>query len=219
MSSEDLENRERRKIEQVAREYRTRGYEVIVSPPSRALPPFLQGFRPDMLAKRADENVLVEVKTSKSLRGYHRLRELADRAKEFGNWRVELIVTNPRGHWWKEWDSDWLNAKEAEKRLALVRRLLRDGETEVALIALWTVLEPAVRRRLASEGKDADELTPMAAIKTLFSLGLVDRPTYDRLAESAELRNKAAHGYRIRKPGRFWIGDLLNIVDSLQMGD
>ena len=49
-----------RQVHEVAREYQTKGYEVIVEPKSTQLPQALARFRPDVVARKADEVVVVE---------------------------------------------------------------------------------------------------------------------------------------------------------------
>ena len=46
----------------VAESYRRRGYQVEIEPDDTGLPPFLLGFRPDLIARSASENVVIEVK-------------------------------------------------------------------------------------------------------------------------------------------------------------
>ncbi|MFB0506541.1 MAG: hypothetical protein ACETWT_07405 [Thermodesulfobacteriota bacterium] len=55
------------RIEAVAREYRKKGYDVTIEPSSHELPSFLQGFRPDIIARGENEIVIIEVKTQSTL--------------------------------------------------------------------------------------------------------------------------------------------------------
>ena len=61
--------RERRKIREVAREYRRAGYEVLVEPSGPQVPAFLGDYRPDLIAVGDRESVVIEVK---STRGFDR---------------------------------------------------------------------------------------------------------------------------------------------------
>ena len=48
-------------LDQVAQQYRDEGYEVVLEPRGDALPPFLDGFQPDLIARRGHEGVVAEV--------------------------------------------------------------------------------------------------------------------------------------------------------------
>lgn len=52
-----------------AREYERRGYTVLIEPQDLALPEFLRGLRPDLIAHNAEEWVVVEVRSQASLVG------------------------------------------------------------------------------------------------------------------------------------------------------
>ena len=63
------EVRERRKIREIARDYRRAGYRVVIDPSGSEIPPFLGGYRPDLVAIGDTESVIVKVK---STRGFDR---------------------------------------------------------------------------------------------------------------------------------------------------
>jgi REase_AHJR-like len=88
--------REHQRLLEVAREYRQRGYEVIIEPRSDQLPQFLASFRIDMLARGAEENVIVEVRTQESLSDAPELDAVAQALYDKPSWRFELVVTNPK---------------------------------------------------------------------------------------------------------------------------
>lgn len=51
-----------RRVQELTREYRDRGYEVTVEPGPGQLPGSLSQFRPDLVALKSDDSVVVEVK-------------------------------------------------------------------------------------------------------------------------------------------------------------
>lgn len=87
---------ERKRLHELAREYREKGYEVTVEPSKNALPNFLSDYQPDMIARNDEESVVVEVKSRSSLAHSEYLQSLADRIKEKAGWRFELVITNPK---------------------------------------------------------------------------------------------------------------------------
>jgi hypothetical protein len=62
-----LATREHQCLRELAREYRQRGYEVLIEPLPAQLPEFLVSFQVDILARSAEESVVVEVRTQESL--------------------------------------------------------------------------------------------------------------------------------------------------------
>ena len=50
----------------IAAEYRRKGYEVIEQPSTEQLPDFLSGYQPDLIVRKGDEAIIVEVKTRSS---------------------------------------------------------------------------------------------------------------------------------------------------------
>ena len=59
--------RGKKRQQAVAREYKKKGYEVVMEPGSSALPSFLAGFRPDLLARNENETVVIEIKPQETL--------------------------------------------------------------------------------------------------------------------------------------------------------
>lgn len=49
-------------VQAVSAEYRARGYDVEVEPGAAAVPEFLLGFKPDLVARRPGDNVIIEIK-------------------------------------------------------------------------------------------------------------------------------------------------------------
>ncbi len=60
-------NLERERLIKLAEEYRDKGYEILIHPNLEDLPDFLRNYRPDMIARREDEAVVIEVKSRSSL--------------------------------------------------------------------------------------------------------------------------------------------------------
>src|SRR4051794_33909561 len=83
-------------VREVAREYRKRGYEVLVGPSLDQLPTFLAPFRIDLLARNGEENVVIEVRTRASLTDTPELDAIAQILQDRPSWRFELVVRNPR---------------------------------------------------------------------------------------------------------------------------
>ena len=88
------------RLTRLAREYRQRGYQVILHPSSENLPQGLSDFSFDLIAKRngSDKVIAAVVRTRQTLalNGPHDLRRMTERIEQQPNWDLELIITNPR---------------------------------------------------------------------------------------------------------------------------
>jgi REase_AHJR-like len=83
---------ERQRVRALVEEYRSKGYEVIEMPSPEQLPDFLTGYRPDLLIRKGDETIVVEVKSRASLGKDPQIRELARLLSSKPNWNFELVV-------------------------------------------------------------------------------------------------------------------------------
>jgi hypothetical protein len=91
--SQTSQDRTRRRV---AASYRKDGYKVSVLPRPDALPPFLAGSAPDVIAERADDRVVVEIKQAGFLKGANDLVDLAQRVDAQAGWRLELVTFKGR---------------------------------------------------------------------------------------------------------------------------
>jgi hypothetical protein len=83
---------EEKTIRRVAASYRKAGYRVAAQPKSDSIPSFLLDCRPDLIAEREDDRVVIEIKAAGSLKGSNDLVELAKRVESEPGWRLELVT-------------------------------------------------------------------------------------------------------------------------------
>lgn len=76
----------------IAEDYRNEGFEVIEHPSEQQLPSFLSAYQPDLLIRKNDETVVVEVKTRASLAQQPYLGEMSELLRERPGWRFELVM-------------------------------------------------------------------------------------------------------------------------------
>jgi len=188
---------ERRRLLELAREYRTAGYEVIVAPEAGQLPDFVAPYYPDMIAWNQQETVVFAVKSQKTLAASPELPAIAEAVHGRTGWRFELVVTNPRER------ATFVTATEQLLSPAEIQRRLREADFlaeqeagEAAFLLAWSATEAvvrtlAVRERVAGE-KDAFEFI----VKNLFAHGILERSHYETLTEAVKVRNTLVHGYK-----------------------
>src|SRR4051812_2664686 len=91
MTQIELENA---KLELVAAEYRQKGYDVSIRPGSENVPQFLAPFQPDLIVTSANDNAVIEIKSSRDLTSGS-LTQLAAKVESKPGWRLELVLVNP----------------------------------------------------------------------------------------------------------------------------
>ncbi|MGH6906011.1 MAG: hypothetical protein ACREIR_25100 [Geminicoccaceae bacterium] len=185
-----------RRVEQIAQEYKDKGYEVLVEPEAPQLPGSLAGFRPDLVVRRGDDVVVIEVKSRASL-GDRRLQELAEAVRRQPGWRFELVLLRPEPG--PPGTTEW-TADDVADGLRQVETLLRSGHQTAAILLVWSAAEATLRllahgERLALDREDAPYL-----LKLLASRAVITREQHDLLWDILELRNAVAHGH---KPPQF----------------
>ena len=97
-----------RRRRQIASSYKKQGYRVLFPSGKDILPPFLGDCRPDFIAEKEGDHVIVEVKPSRGLKGANDLVELADRVAAEPGWRLELVTVRSEPDYEAFLTPDWL---------------------------------------------------------------------------------------------------------------
>ncbi|MFM8293842.1 MAG: hypothetical protein ACKN9E_04755, partial [Microcystaceae cyanobacterium] len=110
---------ERERLLQLAEEYRDKGYEISFHPNPEDLPDFLRNYRPDMVVRRGEEAVIIEVKSRRTLSSSSSqyLQNLAESVEQHPGWRFELVMTNPEDTVYSPHAENSLQQTEIETRL------------------------------------------------------------------------------------------------------
>jgi hypothetical protein len=180
-----------RRVKDVARRYRKQGYRVSVEPRADQLPAFLRGLKPDLVAEKDGDRVVVEVKTRPTLRGSNELVELSERVAREKGWRFELIVSNPAG------GTSFAKPVIAELISTSVARLdavSKAGFPDVAIVYLVSVAEAlardlGMRLQIPIEKEDFPAL-----LRELVYRGAIDHALFHGLEQLYSLRNAVLHG-------------------------
>lgn len=185
----------RHRLLEIGEKYRAWGYEVVIHPSERDLPAFLRGYRPDLLARRAGDHVLVDVKSSASRSQMSVYRDLTERIREHPGWRLDLIVSTPSDPAAEAPEYPLLGAESSRARLDDAERLLESGDAEAALLLAWAATEGYLRSLAAGEDAVLPRQGTGRLVKQLATLGAVSRSQFERLQEAMRPRNAVAHGF------------------------
>jgi len=181
----------------VADDYRRRGYEVEVEPSADAVPEFLRGLHPGLIARRPGDSVVVEVKVGTKTSVAERFREIAERVNKEPGWRFSLVFASP------DEPNQITEAEPAPRRLLEQRTqnaedLLSTGQNEAAFLLLWSALEGILRHLGERAQLPLANLPPSALMRELYSAGEISREQFEMLVGLFPLRNQLVHGFGSR---------------------
>jgi len=193
-------NREIEKAKEIAKEYLDKGFKVILEPKFSELPDDIKqlNFQPDLIVMSEGVNLIIEVKTSKSIKD-SKLLNIAEEIKTIDGWDFELIYTNPKyksEHSVHMGDSSYLDAKNNLKRAESF--LDTDASlnfSDAGLMLIWGAIEGILRANYDSYKKSDRIVAPKALIRDAVMLGILGREEQYILESAVSKRNNAVHGF------------------------
>ena len=176
---------------QAEEEYRNRGYEVSREHPLEILP----GFVADLVARKDDEVIVMEVATRASLALNPRINQLAQSLRDKPGWTFELLLVGEPERLAAPERVRLLGGQEIRQRIADAKRALDAGFCETAFILAWTALEATIQELTAEEDTPSADVTNSGHLldEAVF-LGVISREDYQQLTELLRYRNAVAHG-------------------------
>jgi REase_AHJR-like len=191
---------EHQKLQEIAAEYEARGYEVLVTPGPGQLPEFLADFQPDLIARKAEESIVVEVKVGTETAASERFRELAETIQRHPGWRFSLVVIDPRSDEVAPPTQSLLDRQAIVDRLAQADELLKTGATDAAFLLMWVSVEALLRHIATREGLPLERVPSSSLLKELFSLGILSRSELEQAQRALTVRNALVHGFATARP-------------------
>jgi hypothetical protein len=183
-------------IQSVAEQYRARGYEVVAQPKGQELPPFLEHFGPDLIARRRGESVVVEVKVGTQTSLVERYQHLAETIRSQPGWRFDLVVLRPGDGEAPGVEATLPTEDELADRLTKADEMQAAGSLSAAFITLWAVVEGALRLDAQRAGLPLERVIPTSAlVRELYSAGEIDAEDYEALLRLTATRNGVVHGF------------------------
>lgn len=209
-------NLERERLLQLAEDYRDKGYEIFFHPNPEDLPDFLRNYRPDMIVRRGDEAVIIEVTSRRSLNSSsgQYLQNLAQSVEQHSGWRFELVMTNPEDYVHSPQAENSLQPSEIETKLQVARQLVMQ-HPESAILYSWSLVEATLRLVAEHEGISLQRLDPLYLVKQLVTEGVISRPEYQLLMDAISLRNTIAHGFKTSQATQEFVSKLINLAEEL----
>ncbi|MBN3880198.1 MULTISPECIES: hypothetical protein [unclassified Nostoc] len=209
-------NLERERLLKLAEEYREKGYEVFFHPNPEDLPGFLNNYRPDMIVRRGEENVVIEVKSRSSLNSSSNqyLGNLAQAVEKHPGWRFELVMTNPEDTTYSLKAEASLQEHEIESQLQAARQLTTQ-HPELALLYCWSLVEATLRLIAQKEELSLQRFDPRYLVKELATEGVISKSEYQLLMNALPLRNSIAHGFKTTQVTQNTVFELIELTEQL----
>ena len=182
------ETQEAAVLESIVPELEAEGFEVITHPTRRRLPPFLQSYSPDAIARREDKNLAIEVlrKGAPSEKDLDRLRQLLAGHRDW-ELRVYWISSSNTPE-----PIEPASAKDIAKSIEMIEELRGESLLPPALLMAWATLEGLGRALLPDRFPRPQ--TPGRLVEVLAGEGYVTPSEADRLRQLAKARNQLIHG-------------------------
>lgn len=190
-----LEQLQRRKLDEIASEYRAKGYGVIVDPAVDDTPAFLREWRPDLIAVSDTDRVVVEVKAAPEIESDRTIR-IAEAVAANPPWRFELVTANPSAAPDVPVFGDLVPAERVKELFADAEMLVRQHHPEAAALVAWGAIEAVLRSRAIAAGLDLQRQSSSRLLTELYGSGAIDPALYKELLALMEFRNAVAHGFR-----------------------
>ncbi|NOK31716.1 hypothetical protein HMI49_00680 [Corallococcus exercitus] len=186
------------KVLALAADFKSKGYVVHVEPQPLELPFELLGYRPDLVAIKGDEGVVVEVKASTERLSIDRFREIAERIAEHKGWRFVLVTLDePTGVGSPAVLSQTPDWAGLQQRMKVVDDLVRQGLWEPAVLYLWSVIEAALRRRAEQVHIPVERFPATRLLDQLYSAGEISVKDFDGFRTVLHVKNQVAHGVMV----------------------
>lgn len=207
------EQLERERLLELAEEYRQKGYEVLLPPKPEELPDFLRDYRPDMIVRRGEEAIVIEVKSRTSIASAQYLQGLAQAVEEHPGWRVKLVMTNPEDATYSAKVEGSLQEHEIKTQLQVARDLAVH-HPESAILYAWSLAE-ATLRLLANQERFMQKPEPLRLLKQLATEGVISKAEYQSLMNAFPLRNAIAHGFKTTQLTQSSVLELIEVTEQL----
>jgi uncharacterized protein YutE (UPF0331/DUF86 family) len=192
-----LEQLQRKKLHEIASEYRAKGYSVTVQPSVDERPAFLSEWRPDLIAVSESDRVIVEVKAAPEIES-ERTIQLAEAVAANPPWRFELVTANPSAAPDVPAFGDLVPAERVRELFADAETLIREHHHEAAALVAWGAIEAVLRSRAIAAGLDLQRQSSSRLLTELYSTGAIHPALYNQLLVLMEFRNAVAHGFKPR---------------------
>lgn len=178
----------------IAKQYEADGYTVIRNPRQELIPFDLEGYIPDILATRGDENILIEVKTSRARVNTEKLFKISKIVQSYPGWKFSVVTVNEDDISEFKDPCSALDISKILQTLDLIEQNLKNSGISLFLIPqIWVCYISILSMFLMDEEVETSGLSDLSILNSAYSEGFID---YEELACSRDflnLRNFVCH--------------------------
>lgn len=183
------------RIQSTAQELLDNGYKISIKPPVCDLPFELGGYRPDLMATKDNEGIILEIKTSLNRLSVDRFQDIAERVATHHGWRFLLVTLDDTSEKILPLGGDELPSwQELNVHLVNLNTLIQNSLFEPAILFLWSILEAALRKRAIAQNIPISRFPTNQLLNHAFSSGEISMSEFDLFMSYLEVRNRIAHG-------------------------
>lgn len=209
--------RERLVLDRLRETYEQNGYEFFLEPSATLLPPFLKGYRPDAIALKGVEGVVIEVKFGNHPIKDQRLQALAAILRDRSEWSLKVYMEQQRPE--DRLSIDVPTVAQLENLISESEILAAEGHPRAAFLLARSGLEAVARARASEQGLAIGRpISPAGTVESLEMGGLINDETGRDLRKKAQLRNRVAHGDLTALVERSAVDGLIQCVRDLSAG-
>jgi hypothetical protein len=139
-------------LERLRAAYEKHGFSFVVEPGPETLPDFLGSYRPDAIAQKKGENVIIEIMRRQRSPWEEPFADLHDRIAGHKDWKLNVVYAVKRPE-----DSIVLPVAHLDTlhhQIAEVEGLQAGGHHRAAFILAWSVLEAVIGRPVKNGTRD-----------------------------------------------------------------
>lgn len=178
----------------IAKQYEADGYTVVRNPKQDLIPFNLEGYIPDILATRGDENILIEVKTSKARVNTEKLFKISKIVQSHPGWKFSVVTINEDEINEFKKSLPELDINKISKTLILVEGNLKNSNLSIFLVPqIWVCYISILSMHLINEGVEISGLSDLSILNSAYSEGILDYQDFERSREFLSLRNFVCH--------------------------
>ncbi len=196
-------------------ELEKKGYSVIIEPDPSMIPFDLHRYRPDILATRGNENLIIEIRArgTNQSNTIERYKEIADIVGRHENWRFMLSTIDDVENGDYAWLDAGINADEIKHMLNRLNNILEGENFDLVLPHLWTLYILAMRLAGQKAGIPVDATSDQSVLNYMYSLGEISSEELEWANHFLQLRNEAMHSLRV-DVSREELSSLYNHVEN-----
>lgn len=178
----------------IAKQFEADGYTVMLNPGKNSIPFNLERYTPDILATRGDENILIEVKTSKARFNSEKLFKISKMVESHPGWKFSVVTVN---------EDDISEFKEPapehdifkiSQTLTLIKDNLTDSNVSVFFVPqIWICYFSILSIILRNEAVKISGLSSLSILNAAYSEGIIDYEELQSSRQLLSLRNFVCH--------------------------